>query len=351
MHLIILAGKEGNRFQMKYFCVFIIALAINNFCYGQETPRTTQYVFNNYLLNPALSGIDSYVDLKLGYRKQWSGLEGAPSTQYITLSAPLGEEFVRKSVNSFSSKGYNPLSRSFVNTYTAAEPHHGIGLIAMTDKAGLIRQSNVNLTYAYHLGLSNEVNLAVGLAAGVNFLSFNATNIIAENLSDPLFGADYNNRFRPDIGAGLWLYSPRFFIGASAKQLLGRRTVIENNSSIALAYQSTTIYGTAGYKIFLDEDIAMIPSVLASYHPNSPAAVDANLKLAYQDKFWLGTSYRNNDSFSMLAGFNVASFVNLSYSYDINTSALRSVNNGTHEIVLGFLLNNKYEVKCSTRQF
>ncbi|RZL50787.1 MAG: type IX secretion system membrane protein PorP/SprF [Pedobacter sp.] len=336
---------------MKFFCLFILSFITYTAVVGQETPRSTQYVFNNYLLNPALSGIDSYVDLKLGYRKQWSGLDGAPSTQYLSLSAPLGEEFVRGSINSFSSRGYNPLSRSFVNTYTAAEPHHGIGLVAMTDKAGLIRQSNINFTYAYHLGLTNEINLAVGASAGVNFLSFNATDVRAESTNDPLFAADYNNRFRPDVGVGLWLYSPRFFIGASAKQLLGTRSVIEDSKSISLPYQSTSVYATAGYKIFLDEDIAMIPSFLASYRPNSPAAIDANLKLAYQDKFWLGTSYRNNDSFSILAGFGVASFVNLSYSYDVNTSALRSVNNGTHEIVLGFLLNNKYEVKCSTRQF
>lgn len=336
---------------MKFFYIFILCLFSYSIVLGQETPRSTQYIFNNILLNPALSGIDSYVDLKLGYRQQWSGLDGAPSTQYLSLSAPLGEEFVRGSINSFSSRGYNPMSRSFVNTYTAAEPHHGIGLVAMTDKAGLIRQSNAAVTYAYHLGLSSEVNLSVGASAGVNFLTFNATNIIAEHGSDPLFSADYNNRFRPDVGIGLWLYSPRFFIGASAKQLLGKRSTIEDNKSVSLPYQSTSIYATAGYKIFLDEDIAMIPSFLASYRKNSPTAVDVNLKLAYQDKFWVGTSYRNNDSFSLLAGFNVGSIVNLSYSYDVNTSALRSVNNGTHEIVLGFLLNNKYDVKCSTRQF
>ncbi len=314
-------------------------------------PRSTQYVFNNYLLNPALSGIDSYIDLKAGYRKQWSGLEGAPSTQYVSLSVPLGEEFVRSSINSFSGDGDNPLSRSLVNSYTAAEPHHGVGLIAMTDKAGLLRQSKLNFTYAYHLGLTNEVNLSVGVSAGLNFLTFNAADIKAETIVDPLFGADYNNKFRSDVGLGLWLYSPKFFIGASAKQLLGNTTVIDDSQVVARAYQRPTIHAAAGYKIFLGEDIALIPSLLATYRVDSPTAIDVNMKLAYQDKFWVGTSYRNNDSISMLAGFSFASFMNLSYSYDISTSALRSVNNGTHEIVLGFLLNNKYDVKCSTRQF
>jgi len=336
---------------MKFFCTLIFLVAISTLNYAQETPRSTQYIFNNYLLNPALSGIDSYIDLKMGLRKQWSGLDGAPSTQYISLSTPLGEEFIRGSINSFSQRGYNPLSRSFVNTYQAAPPHHGLGLIAMTDKAGLIRQTNVNASYAYHLGLNSEVNLSVGVSGGFNAINIDTKKIISEIEADPLFSADYNNRIRPDVGFGLWLYSPRFFIGASAKQILGNRAVVQNNQVNSLPYQSTSFYGTAGYKIFLDEDIAMIPSFLVSYAVNTPVAMDANIKFAYQDKFWLGGSFRNNDSFSILAGFNVMKLVNLSYSYDINTSALRTVNNGTHEIVLGFLLNNFYEVRCSTRQF
>lgn len=101
----------------------------------------------------------------------------------------------------------------------------------------------------------------------------------------------------------------------------------------------------------MDEDIAFIPSTLLTYWLSAPMTMDANLKIAYQDKFWIGGSLRNNDSFSALAGFNIGSLVNISYSYDVTTSALRSVSNGTHEIVLGILLNNRYDVKCSTRQF
>ena len=319
--------------------------------YAQEVPRSTQYVFNNILLNPAVSGIGNYIDLKLGYRKQWSGIEGAPTTQYLSFSMPLGDEFVRSSINSFSSRGYNPLSRSYVNTYTSAEPHHGIGVVAMTDKAGLVRQTGVSLTYAYHLGLSSTLNLALGVSGGFNSLSLNVEKVNAEHVDDPLFSADYNNRIRPDVGFGFWLYSPRFFFGASGKQILGATSAIENSQVKTIPYQYPTVYSTAGFKVFLGEDVALIPSTLVSYWFNAPLVIDGNLKLAYQDKFWLGGSYRNNDSFSMLAGINVASLVNLSYSYDMSTSALRNSNSNTHEIGLGILLNNYYDVKCAMRQF
>jgi len=44
---------------------------------AQQKPQYTQYVFNSYLLNPAVSGIENYTDMKAGYRSQWSGLQGA----------------------------------------------------------------------------------------------------------------------------------------------------------------------------------------------------------------------------------------------------------------------------------
>lgn len=335
---------------MKFLISLLVFVSASYGIFAQEQPRSTQYIFNTYLINPAISGIDNYTDVKLGYRNQWSGLEGAPVTQYLSIHAPIGEDFVRSSVNSFSGQGVNPLSRSYVNTYTSAEPHHGIGFYALTDKAARVRQTNVSATYAYHMGLSYDVNLSVGVSGGLAATNIDVGAIYVENPSDPLLSADNNNKMRPDLGVGVWLYSPRFFLGGSFKKILGPETVSQSGQSLR-PYQEGAFYGTAGYKFFIDEDIAMIPSTLLTYWMAAPPTFDANLKVAYQDKFWVGGSFRNNDSFSALVGFNVASIFNISYSYDATTSALRSVNNGTHEFVLGILLNNRYDVKCATRQF
>ena len=75
------------------------------------------------------------------------------------------------------------------------------------------------------------------------------------------------------------------------------------------------------------------------------------MKFSFQDKFWLGGSYRHDDSFGVLAGFNISSFINVSYSYDITTSALNTVSNGSHELVIGLLLNNRYKVTCPQHTF
>lgn len=330
--------KKALFFALYLFCVSNVK--------GQDNLRSTQYIFNGILFNPAVSGIENYIDAKIGYRKQWTGLEGAPTSQYISINAPIGDNYVRSSVNSFSQEGYNPMSRAFINSYTAAEPHHGIGLYAITDKAGRIRNTSLQLSYAYHIGLTNMLNLAVGAGGGISSLSIDVDNIIVEQPDDPLFMADNNNLIRPDLSVGLWLYSAQFFAGVSGKQTFGKTAQIVNNQQVQKAYQLAVFYGSAGYKFFLDEEIAAIPSVLITYWTNAPVAIDANLKFAFKDKFWLGGGFRNNDSYSMLAGVNFKHLINISYSYDLSTSPIRNVSHGGHEIVLGILLNNRYKVTC-----
>src|SRR5476651_1593865 len=95
---------------------------------AQQRPQYTQYVFNNYLLNPAVTGIENYTDVKAGYRSQWTGLEGAPVTSYLTVNTPIGQNFIQGDATEFpAGGGVNPYSRAYSQNYQAAEPHHGIG--------------------------------------------------------------------------------------------------------------------------------------------------------------------------------------------------------------------------------
>ena len=94
---------------------------------GQQRPHYTQYILNNYILNPALSGIENYTDIKLSVRDQWVGLKGAPKTTYFSIQAPIGKSDYRTSSTSFEVPGQNPRGRYYWENYTAAEPPHGIG--------------------------------------------------------------------------------------------------------------------------------------------------------------------------------------------------------------------------------
>jgi len=331
--------------------LFAVFTAFAQLVSGQQRPQYTQYVFNNYLLNPAVGGIENYIDVKAGYRSQWTGLQGAPVTSYLTINAPLGKNFLEGDATaSPSGGGDNPSSRLYTQNYMAAEPHHGVGLMLVTDQAGPLTQTNIDATYAYHLGLAPQLNLSVGVSAGVSHVSLNTSMITLENPFDPAIANGDNSQWKPDLGVGAWLYSGAYYLGAAVQQILPQTLYFSTNNY----NKSKTVphyFLTGGFKVFLTDDVTLLPSVLVKIIDPLPFSYDINAKFSFKDVFWLGGSYRRNDSFGVLAGINVNSFINIGYSYDITTSALNTVSNGTHEIVIGLLLNNKYKVTCPQHQF
>ncbi|MCO5935442.1 type IX secretion system membrane protein PorP/SprF [Mucilaginibacter sp. RB4R14] len=321
-----------------------VILCMGIFAYAQQKPQYTQYIFNNYLLNPAVAGIENYTDVKLGYRSQWTGLQGAPTTAYFTVNAPLGSDFTRGDAASFPSGGDSPYSRLYTSEYRAAEPHHGIGFSLITDKAGPIDQTNIMATYAYHLGITEKLNLAVGVSAGANHLHLNTSELTFENPDDPVLRNLENNKWKPDAAIGIWAYSSNYFFGISAQQILPQNQYISTNNGQNLSKTVPHYFATAGYKFYLSDDVSFLPSALIKFIQPAPTTFDINAKLSFRDRFWFGGSYRKDDSFGILAGFNLNSLINVSYSYDATTSALRTVSNGSHEIVIGLMLNNIYKL-------
>lgn len=336
----------------KYLLQLFFLGLMTQFAMGQQKPQYTQYVFNNLLLNPAVTGIENYTDVKLGYRSQWTGLQGAPVTSYLTVDAPLGKDFLQGDATEFPAEGgENPSSRLYTQNYMAAEPHHGIGFTIVSDQAGPISTTNFDATYAYHIGLTARANLALGVAAGFNHISLNTSEITLENPLDPAIANGNNSQWKPDLGAGVWLYSSNYYVGASVQQLLPETLYFSTNHAYNQSKTVPQYFLTSGVKVFLTDDITLLPSFLIKVINPTPITFDINAKLSFKDKFWVGGSYRRDDSFGVLAGVNISSFINIGYSYDITTSALNTVSNGTHEIVISLLLNNRYKVTCPQHTF
>lgn len=327
--------------------LFVFLMLISLALKAQQKPQYTQYILNNYIVNPALSGIENYIDVKAGYRQQWSGIENAPETKYFTVHMPIGKSDDRLSSTSFAMAGENPLGYSYRDEYMAAEPHHGVGLMTVIDETGPLSQSTVNLTYAYHLGLSARTNLSVGIGAGLSKWKLTTENLIVENEADPAITGAALNKIVPDLSAGLWLYSASYFFGVSVQQLLPQRFSFTSDSNRdTLSTTSPHYFATAGYRFWLNDDITVIPSIMLNGTKPSPLVFNFNARISFRDKFWLGAAFRKNDAISAMLGFNLSSLLNVGYAYDFTSSALNTVSRGTHEIVLGLTLNNRYKVTC-----
>lgn len=320
--------------------------------FGQQKPQYTQYIFNNYLLNPALSGIENYTDFKAGHRQQWTGIKDAPQTTFAAAHWNLGDEYLWKNPLSLPVKDQNPRDDDYTQNYTASPAHHGVGIIVLYDKAGPISNLDASLTYAYHLKLQGTLNLAVGIAAGIKRIKLNLSDLDLENPADPALGSNaIVGQTKPDLALGAWLYGANFFAGASIQQILPNKLAFTTDKAYNLGKEVPHAFVTAGYKLFINDELSVIPSVMVKYIRPLPLTFDANIKFSLRDKIWLGGGCRYQDSYAIMAGFNISRLLNLTYSYDISTSNFKRYSNGSHEIVLGLQLQNVYQSVFSNRMW
>lgn len=322
---------------------------------GQAKPSYTQYILNNYILNPGVTGIENYVDAKLSFRNQWTGINGAPVTNYLTIHGPIGKSDLRTSATSFAppSLDNNPRGPEYWKQYAAPSPHHGLGLTILNDKAGYINRWTIMANYAYHKPLGVRTTLSAGFSLGVSSVNLDRSKIEWGSLDqqDPAIGYTSGElkKVKPEIGAGLWLYSARYFIGLSVLNIIPAKAKFVANDKYG-TYYTPNYFFTAGYRIALGQQVSLLPSVMVQYWQPQLTGVHLNAKLQYEDLLWLGGSYRFSDlvsGYSGMIGVNISKTINVSYAYEVaTTSRLKTYTGNTHEIMIGFVLGNKAGDTC-----
>ncbi len=300
-----------------YILTFIIIALLFQDVNAQQDPQYTQYMYNMNVVNPAYAGSKESLSITALYRKQWSGLDGAPETFTFSAHSPIGEKV-------------------------------GLGLSAIKDELGPVKETNVYADFSYTLQLGTKMKLALGIKAGATFHDVGLTALELQDENDPFFSMDINKTY-PNVGAGAFFYSDAFYIGLSVPNFLKSVHLDENG----LKYGSETnhYFGTAGYVFQVSDNFKLKPSVLVKSALDAPVSYDANLNALFYDRFELGVSYRLDDSFSGLVGFQVTPNIRVGYAYDHVTSDLKAVAPASHEVIVSFDLFFKERVLKSPRFF
>ncbi len=333
----------GKKFVIGGLCFLIVGNA-----FAQQQPYYTQYIMNNFILNPALAGIENYWDFKVSYRNQWVGLNGAPTTLYLTINTPLGKTpydyETPTTVPDLQAKSLG--AKQFLMEYAAPPAHSGIGFTIINDKTGPLSRIAAYGSYAYHVPVGLKTSLSFGLSLGVQEINLdaNAVDFAQGNPADPaVLNSGYLNKLEPDVNAGLWLSNNSFFVGLSAQQIIAVPINSPSGTTSSGGVELLTgkliphTFFTAGYKILVSNDINILPSVMLRYVQPLPIGFDVNAKIQYQDLLWVGFSYRYDQGYAAMFGVNISNSFNFGYAYDYTTTQLNTVSSGTHEIVLGFL--------------
>ena len=334
---------------MKRFiglAVICLMFLISN---AQQRPIYTQYVLNNFIINPAVAGIENYTDVKISHRNQWVGIDGAPVTTYITIHAPWKRsDYTRETATSVRTPGENPRGKAYWQDYNSAEPHSGIGLTIVNDRTGPLNRFGAGVTYAYHTGISDRTSLSAGISAGIQNMTLNASKLVFDVPVDPaVAGSGYLNKVLPDISAGLWLYSANYYIGLAAQNIVPNKLKFTGDAvQLEGGKLIPHLFLSAGYRFDLSDEISFLPSAMIRYVSPLPTGLDVNAKFQYRDLVWAGASYRHNDGFAGMLGLNISNTMNVGYSYDYTTSRLNTVSRGIHEFLIGFLIGNRYGDWC-----
>tara|TARA_B110000305_G_scaffold120735_1_gene135459 strand:- start:284 stop:1198 length:915 start_codon:yes stop_codon:yes gene_type:complete len=288
----------------KIICIFILILPLLSS--GQQLPLYSQYMLNDFAINPALAGSKSYSPLRLNVRNQWAGLgASAPLTNTLSFHAPL------------------------------RDGQFGLGGTVFQEKTGPYSQFGLMFSYAYHIKLSNSnsTRLSLGASAMLTQHSLNQDELEFKN-PDPGFESGVVSSLAPDASFGAMLQSPSYYIGGAIHQLF-ETTFREASSNIFGDNDQVRHYIlNGGFKYFISNDVFLEPSFFIKTIEGGPVQLDVNARLVL-DKFWTGVSLRTSKSVVALVGLEIGK-LQFGYGFDLTLSSIGSYTSGSHEISLGF---------------
>lgn len=323
-----------------WLCVllFVASLGVSQ---AQQLGHYNQYAQNPFIINPAVAGTNDWTDITLGYRKQWTGLNTAPQTYYLTGYTPIKKR-LRPPGNPSIRSSYMDELLEKQNTLPYARNKFAVGGNAIRDEAGMFMRTSGALGAAYHiaLGQSGTTFVSFGLQVGMASYAFDQSLAVLSDANDATYnrflsqGSSFNYL---DGSGGVWFYTKNFFFGYSGNQLarnyipLGE--VLTNNELNVHHFLMT------GVALQLSDELTLKPSAILKYMDPAPMSFDATLVLDYKSKFWTGLAYRQGDAMVAMLGVTLSDLVRFGYSFEYTLSELQNYNSGGHELVLGLMLS------------
>lgn len=288
---------------------------------AQFDPMFTQYMFNELFINPAYAGSRECLSVTGLVREQWIGLDGAPSTQTLSIHAPVLNQKM------------------------------GIGLSLLNEGIGVSKRTGVNFNASYRIKMK-ESWLSFGVQAGVVSLS---EDLMKLNLStDNQFMINARRMMAPNVGFGAYYMAPKWYVGLSVPRMIQNRLSTSSGSAVVdntFNPEDFHYYLTGGSVHKLSQVITLRPNVMVKAVSGAPVELDLSANLLFNDLIWAGLAYRTGDAASIFIGAYLTQQLRFGYAYDYTLSGLQDFNTGSHELMLGYDFNYNKEKITTPRHF
>ena len=325
-------GIKIRNMKKSYLAIALLILLGTFSGNAQQDPQYTQYMYNTQVVNPAYAGSRDVLSIGLLYRTQWVNLDGSPKTATLTGDSPIGNNM-------------------------------GLGLTFVRDEIGPSTRSNITVDYSYSINVSDNSKLAFGVKGGMDILDVNFSDL---NLpggvvpDDPNFQNPIDNKLDPQIGAGIYFNTDRFYAGLSVPNFLNTKHFEQsdivspdpdNPVDVTTAADRMHYFFIAGYVFDLSDNVKFKPATMFKMVAGSPLQADVSANFLFYEKFTAGVSYRWSAAVSAMVGFQVADPIFIGFGYDFDTTDISSYSGGSYEFMLRFDVFNKPERVLTPRFF
>lgn len=288
---------------MKIKIINFVALFFGLVSYAQQDAQFTQYMYNTININPAYAGSRGTTSIFALHRTQWVGLDGAPTTNAVSINTPINNSNL------------------------------GLGVSFVNDKIGPTNENTISADLSYSIQTSADFKLSFGMKATANLFNLDANKLNPVNQGDPQF-QNLRNVFTPNIGAGIYYHSDKAYLGVSVPNFIATNRYDDND--VAIFKEKINYYFIGGYVFDLSNDIQFKPAFLTKLVEGAPLQVDVSANFMFVEKLVVGIAYRWSAAMSAMVGFQVTDGMYIGYGYDLETTNLENYNSGSHEIFLRY---------------
>jgi type IX secretion system PorP/SprF family membrane protein len=275
---------------------------------AQTQPMFTQYMFNELFINPAYAGSRENMAVTALYRNQWMGLDGAPTTQTISVHGPLMQKRI------------------------------GLGLSMINETIGVTKETGAYVSGAYRMLMKKGVlsfALQMGLLSHIERLGTVSTDVGNDNQ----FLANSDRVLLPNFGFGTYYKTDTWYAGLSIPRMMSNNVSVASGSTDVknkVGMGSWHYFLTGGLVKQITPMMKLRPNTMIKIVSGAPVEVDLSVDVLFRDKMWGGLAWRSGDAASLLLGAYITPQLRFGCSYDYTLSALQRFNSGSLEFMLGY---------------
>jgi type IX secretion system PorP/SprF family membrane protein len=305
---------------IKGISVLLAMVCIQTIAQAQQDPQYSQYMFNTLAINPAYAGSRDVLSITMLHRRQWTNVQGAPKSTTVSADLPLLNEKV------------------------------GLGMLVYNDQIGVLQNNAVYFSYAQRIRLTKSGTLCLGLTGGGSFFTADLNSVTTATPGDITFATNINNKLKPNIGAGIYYTTDRWYMGGSMPRVFTNSLGTSDIAKQANEFRHYFLMG--GFVTHLNSIMVLKPSFIGKAVSGAPLQLDLNLNLWFYDKISIGGSYRTGDAVLAMIEVIPTQGWKIGYAYDFTISELgNNLTSGSNEIMLRYEFASATSKILSPRYF